>query len=215
MSETPQTVLHKVTALITRPGPQGVELLLFQHPNAGIQIPAGTVEPGESLDQAALREAREETGVQRLHLVRPIGAWEEDLGKDRRVMLRKATVYARPDPGSFAWAFLPRGCTVRLLRENEDYAQVSYEEADRLPDPQYITYQVTGWVECSSLARYISRHFYHLAVDENLPTSGWTAATDQHIFRPFWAPLAELPPIIPPQDRWLPYVKNELHYWFE
>jgi len=41
------THLHKVTAFILRPALGGPELLLIQHPYAGIQIPAGTVEPGE------------------------------------------------------------------------------------------------------------------------------------------------------------------------
>jgi 8-oxo-dGTP pyrophosphatase MutT (NUDIX family) len=42
------------------------KLLVFRHPNspeAGIQVPAGTVEPGETPQHAALREAREETGL--------------------------------------------------------------------------------------------------------------------------------------------------------
>ena len=41
------THLHKVTAFILRRAPGGPELLLIQHPHAGIQVPAGTVEPGE------------------------------------------------------------------------------------------------------------------------------------------------------------------------
>ena len=39
---------EKVTAFVTQEAPQGVELLLFEHPHAGIQLPAGTVELGEA-----------------------------------------------------------------------------------------------------------------------------------------------------------------------
>ena len=56
--------LPKVTAFVTRTGQDGTKLLLFRHPNAGIQIPAGTVEEGEMLEQAALREVAEETGLE-------------------------------------------------------------------------------------------------------------------------------------------------------
>jgi len=52
-SATP--TLEKVTALITRKTDSGYELLLFEHPTSGIQIPAGTVEPGEKAEHAVLR----------------------------------------------------------------------------------------------------------------------------------------------------------------
>lgn len=41
-------------------------LLVFDHvdfPEAGTQIPGGTIEPGELPESAAIREAREETGL--------------------------------------------------------------------------------------------------------------------------------------------------------
>lgn len=49
-------------------------LLLFTHPwrpEAGIQVPAGTVEPHEQPVHAVMREASEETGLKDLRL----GAW--------------------------------------------------------------------------------------------------------------------------------------------
>lgn len=54
--------VKKVIAYVTR----GDELLVFTHrdfPKAGVQVPAGTVESGESLDAAVLREVYEETGL--------------------------------------------------------------------------------------------------------------------------------------------------------
>ena len=48
--------LEKVTAFVTRERTAWGELLLFRHPFAGIQLPAGTVEPGESPDEAVVRE---------------------------------------------------------------------------------------------------------------------------------------------------------------
>ena len=55
-------VVEKAFAYITRDD----ELLVFRHvdfPEAGIQVPAGTIGPGESREAAVLREAREETGL--------------------------------------------------------------------------------------------------------------------------------------------------------
>ena len=57
--------IEKVYAYITRAG----QLLVFRHvdyPDAGIQCPVGTVDRGETPDQAVLREASEETGLEDL-----------------------------------------------------------------------------------------------------------------------------------------------------
>ena len=54
-------IKHKVFAYITH----GHHLLVFRHlyvPEAGIQVPAGTVETHERSDDAVLREASEEIG---------------------------------------------------------------------------------------------------------------------------------------------------------
>ena len=48
------------------------------HPEAGLQVPAGTMEPGETPEQAVLREAREETGLEYLTIVRLLGRQSYD-----------------------------------------------------------------------------------------------------------------------------------------
>ena len=57
-------VVQKVTAFIVRERSGTKELLVFKHPTAGIQIPAGTVEKGENIETAVKRETYEETGLQ-------------------------------------------------------------------------------------------------------------------------------------------------------
>jgi 8-oxo-dGTP pyrophosphatase MutT (NUDIX family) len=71
-------IQQKVFAYITH----GNRLLVFRHPfapEAGIQVPAGTVEMGESPEVAVMREAFEETGLADLILVRYLGAHERDM----------------------------------------------------------------------------------------------------------------------------------------
>lgn len=68
----------KVVAYVTR----GDKLLVFSHPlfpEAGIQVPAGTIREGEPPDDAALREAREETGLHELEIRSFLGVREHDL----------------------------------------------------------------------------------------------------------------------------------------
>lgn len=60
---------HRAYAYVTN----GTKLLVFTHPlspEAGIQVPAGTIQEGEDPAAAALREAREETGLSTLRVVR-------------------------------------------------------------------------------------------------------------------------------------------------
>ncbi len=69
---------RKVYAYVMR----GSELLVFRQPDspeAGIQVPGGTVEPGEPLAQAVIRETLEETGLQRLTLRRYLGSRRQDM----------------------------------------------------------------------------------------------------------------------------------------
>jgi 8-oxo-dGTP pyrophosphatase MutT (NUDIX family) len=57
-------------------------LLVFRHPyapEAGIQVPAGTIETNERSEDAALREAYEETGLQNFSLHCFLGEQERDM----------------------------------------------------------------------------------------------------------------------------------------
>ena len=70
-------IIEKVVAYITRDD----HLLVFRHidSDAGIQVPAGTLEPGESPDDGVIREAREETGLDSLSIRRFLGSRNYDM----------------------------------------------------------------------------------------------------------------------------------------
>lgn len=208
-----QATLEKVTAFITREQDHTTELLLFRHPHAGIQLPAGTVEEGEPHADAALREAQEETGLTALKFRHYIGMQETVLPEDRAVVLHPTTVFSRPDAGSFAWARIPRAHPLACLRADAGYRQVSYVEYDQYPASNYISYQITGWVLADTLTQRLQRHFYHF-VFTGTCVDTWQVPIDHHIFQPFWAPLDHLPGIVDPQQQWVEYVTGQLHYRF-
>lgn len=62
-----QGLRERAVCHVTRPGPPCTELLVFDHVpgnGAGVQVPAGGLESGETPVEAARRECREETGQQ-------------------------------------------------------------------------------------------------------------------------------------------------------
>ncbi|MFN2241802.1 MAG: NUDIX domain-containing protein [Anaerolineae bacterium] len=194
-------VIQKVTGFVTRHTGNGLDLLLLEHPYAGIQIPAGTVE-NESPEEAVLREVAEETGIDSATICRYLGNDTGSLPEGQRIVLAPTKVYARPDLTSFDWAYLRKGIQVTVNRQERGFTQITYEEPDRAPEPTFITMSITGWVPDGVLTGTWERHFYQLEY-AGPARERWTAFSDNHTFTLFWAPLSNLPDIIPPQDKWL------------
>lgn len=71
--------VHKVWLYLVRSNGTQPRLLVFEHSqvDAGIQIPAGTVEPNEDLVLAAHRELFEETGI-RVSNLTPFGELQRE-----------------------------------------------------------------------------------------------------------------------------------------
>jgi 8-oxo-dGTP pyrophosphatase MutT (NUDIX family) len=75
---------QKVVCYIVRDG----QLLVFAHVDqpwdvSGLQVPAGSVQPEESPEDAALREATEETGLGGFRIVRKLGEVTYDMAPYR------------------------------------------------------------------------------------------------------------------------------------
>jgi 8-oxo-dGTP pyrophosphatase MutT (NUDIX family) len=75
---------EKVVCYIVREG----RLLVFRHldqpwDQSGLQVPAGGIEPGESPEAAAVREAAEETGLDGFRVVRKLGEVDYDVAPYR------------------------------------------------------------------------------------------------------------------------------------
>lgn len=74
-----KAVKEKVLAYITRKSTSELELLVFDHrdyPEAGTQVPAGTVDPGENQEEALLREIWEESGIKFRNVGKLLGRFE-------------------------------------------------------------------------------------------------------------------------------------------
>ena len=200
--------LEKVTAFIVHSSPSGIDLLLFKHPTAGIQIPAGTVEENETPQTAVLREAAEESGLEGLEYRSYLGSRLERHPQECHYIAHLTPVYARPDLGSIAWAQIRRGIPVAVLRKVGGFCQVQYQEKDRLPDPQYISYSILGWVPEEVLVDHQERHFYLLEATDR-GQDRWEVSIDNHVFTLFWTSLNPLPEIIFPQSTWLPVLLGD------
>ena len=204
-------VVQKVTAFIVRERGGVKEVLVFKHPTAGIQIPAGTVEEGEDLETAVKREAYEETGLKFVEIEAYLGCFENELENNQRIIAETTQVYIEPNLNAMPYQEkLTKGITVDYHSTQEDFTLMSYIEYDKHPNPTCIRYNITGWVPNENLSAQKKRHFFHSSTQEETEDA-WELKSDRgHIFKPYWTPLSPKPEIIPPQNKWLDFVYEKI-----
>ncbi len=204
-------VIEKVTAFVTRERDGVRELLVFKHPKAGIQIPAGTVEDGENPETAVKREVYEETGLQTVKIEKSLGYIENELEENERITAQATPVYIKPNLNSIPYKEkLTRGLTVDYNSTHKDFTHISYIEYDRFPNPTCVLYNITGWVPNENLSPQKARHFFHLTAQKE-SADEWEVKSDRsHIFKLYWTPLSPKPRIVPPQDKWLDFVYEKI-----
>ena len=67
----------KVCPVVTRTVDDTLEILLFRHPLAGIQLVKGTLEADETITEAALRELEEESGITEVAETTYLCQWQD------------------------------------------------------------------------------------------------------------------------------------------
>ena len=206
-------IIQKVTAFIVRERGGIKELLVFKHPTAGIQIPAGTVEEGEDIENAVKRETHEETGLQLVEIESYLGCFENELENNQRIIAETTQVYVEPNLTAIPYKRkLSKGLTVDYLSTQKDFTHISYIEYayNKFHKPISIDTNITGWVLNESLSAQKKRHFFLMSTREET-ADAWELKGDQgHIFKPYWTPLSPKPNIIPPQDKWLDFVYEKI-----
>ena len=206
-------VVEKVTAFIVRERGGVKELLVFKHPTAGVQIPAGTVEKDEDIETAVKREAYEETGLKFVEIENYLGCFENELENNQRIIAETTQVYIEPNLTAIPYKRkLPKGLTIDYLSAQENFTHISYieYEYDKSHKPIHIDANITGWIPNEHLSAKKKRHFFLMSTQEET-ADAWELKSDQgHIFKPYWTPLSPKPNIISPQDRWLDFVYEKI-----
>ena len=193
--------MDKITAFVLRRN--RTEILLFHHENAGIQIPAGTVDEKEDILTAGVREACEETGLLIDQIIKKEllqNTYNELKGKEV-VTNTQTIIYSRPRENSFSWVKIKRGVTLDKKKDENDYCLVEYREWNDENNKDYYSYRIQGWAKAEDLSDRKMRHFCIIDVEDS--RNKWEVFIDNHTFKPFYAKLDNLPTIISPQDKWI------------
>jgi 8-oxo-dGTP pyrophosphatase MutT (NUDIX family) len=196
--------IQKVSAFVTRVLDGKAELLLMEHPLAGIQIPAGTVELGETVEAAVLREAAEETGLENLRIIRELGRINVELPENERIITHVTKLFDAPasDASSAGGFGLTRGSSVVVVQFIDSFAEIICDPLDLGRTPPVRVKGVRGYVRRSLLADTAERHFFQLEPVGPVPEQS-EAFTDGVTFRAFWAALVPKPALHPAQQGWL------------
>jgi 8-oxo-dGTP pyrophosphatase MutT (NUDIX family) len=200
--------LRKVTAFVTRGRGREAELLVFRHGISGVQVPAGTVEQGESFEAAVVRETMEETGLTGDLLPTRLGQRTYSLPQNQAVLRRQVALRVAPADDAHQltnWPLAP-GVPLRVLDRAEGYVRVAFELRDLEDDPETGTVyvRVEGWLPEDAVGSAGQvREFFHIAFDGSTSRTWDVWAEGRYTFHLYWEPLMPRPALVRGQDEWL------------
>jgi len=179
----------KVTAFVTRLGASGPEVCVFDHPRAGVQLPAGTLEPGEDVYAGARREAFEETGLDDLRFRSEVAV----------VAASRPGTAIINHPTSVGGRVIGAGYVARVLEHDVTQARIEVDGA-------------TGVVDLEVLSFDAVRHLVHFVIDGEAPDEWFVTSPDGdgHCWRCYWLPIDASPTLNPDQQGWLDAARGYL-----
>lgn len=214
MNSLEQPLIAKVTAFVTRRRGPTVELLVFKHPTAGVQLPAGTIDAGETPFSAVVREVYEETGLTSLSSVTSVGLIPTVGSATDRMVVDTTPLYRDPSFDSDTRPIpigtgvmvqhLRRGYWVEIRGEAGPWANVRYTFWSIIDGVESSTH-FDGWVPSEFLVSDVRRELFHVTVKET-PADRWThSCPGDGItgYDVYWTSLADPDELVESNRMWL------------
>ncbi len=197
-------MIEKVTAFVLRKKNNIPQLLVFSHPTAGTQIPAGTVEENEAVEVALLREINKETGLSNPKLIRKLGETLQFTGPNEAYLTQTLRCYSWPAQAAKRNGPLcNRGLLLQTFERKVGFTRVTYKEYDLNIEPPVLLSELEGWLPSDALTREIRRHFYILKVDEDTPEYWKTESDGGNVFQCYWVDVNAIPELMGEQAEWI------------
>lgn len=185
-TEDDNHLILKVAAFVVKCALEPM-VLAFRHPLAGLQFPAGTIEPGEEILAAAQRAVLEETGISGLDQGQIVAIERCRMDADEGFVVE--TVESLSDCEGKAVSHFHRGRRIRVLSGDDEFSLVCEEEWNLNVDPPTRRTRIPGIIPTRFIGRSISRAYVRFQFIGDLKTEPWTHASDGHIWQVEWIPL--------------------------
>ena len=192
--------MQKITIFILRNMKK--EILVFRHEDSSIQIPAGTIEEGESIIESAIREMYEETGINRNEIenIEELDTKLNELLEHEVIIEKESNIFSRSREDSINWIKIRKGITVNKIREQTGYSLIEYREWNNEIEKDYFTYEICGWINSDNISHNKIRNF--VVINVKTEKEIWNTFSDCHTFNHYFVNTKEIPKLLPNQERW-------------